>query len=414
MQRKVMGAALAAVLIAVSVLTLSPASSGAATNPQEGEHDVARQHQPGGHHAHVLDGNTQAVVDLGSRVIVGGKFTQVKRYNQPTVFTRDQHLRLRQGHRGDRHHLRARSSTARSPRCCWRPTARCSSPASSRRSTALPGPLPREARPGHRRARTRASRRSRTGWSTTSTSTAARSTSAAPSPSSATSSAPTSAWSSAVHRRTDRRARRRPSPSAATGFTRIMRLDVSPDGTSLVAIGNFTQVGGQYRPNIAKLDVTGDHGHGELVVHRRLPLRPLLVQLRHLHPRRRLLAGRQLLRRRHHRRLLRLRPASATPPAAGRPTAPAPSPPRGSTTPVATPSARSPITGAAVYVAGHQRWANNAIPSGGDRKGPGAVDRVGIAALDAESGVPLSWNPGRERGITGLAHGAHRRRASTS
>ena len=58
------------------------------------------------------------------------------------------------------------------------------------------------------------------------------------------------------------------------------------------------------------------------------------------------------------------------------------------------------ITGAAMYVAGHQRWHNNAVPPGGDRLGPGGVDRVGIAALDVESGVPLSWNPTRERGLT--------------
>ena len=30
-----------------------------------------------------------------------------------------------------------------------------------------------------------------------------------------------------------------------------------PDGAHLVVIGNFTQVGGQYRPNIARLDVSG-------------------------------------------------------------------------------------------------------------------------------------------------------------
>ena len=58
-------------------------------------------------------------------------------------------------------------------------------------------------------------------------------------------------------------------------------------------------------------------------------------------------------------------------------------------------------TGAAVYVGGHMRAMNNNYTDGSSTDavpGPGHVAREGIAALDPASGLPLPWNPGRDRG----------------
>jgi hypothetical protein len=49
-----------------------------------------------------------------------------------------------------------------------------------------------------------------------------------------------------------------------------------------------------------------------------------------------------------------------------------------------------------VYVAGHFRWLNNANAS--DRRGNGGIDRYGLGALDASNGLPINWNPGRSPG----------------
>lgn len=49
------------------------------------------------------------------------------------------------------------------------------------------------------------------------------------------------------------------------------------------------------------------------------------------------------------------------------------------------------VTGAAVYVQGHNRWLDN--PRGRDFAGPGAVSRPGLGAIDPVTGMALPWNP---------------------
>ncbi|WP_155849354.1 PKD domain-containing protein [Arthrobacter sp. H20] len=53
-------------------------------------------------------------------------------------------------------------------------------------------------------------------------------------------------------------------------------------------------------------------------------------------------------------------------------------------------------TGDTVYFGGHNRWMNN--PFRADAAGQGAVEREGMGALSALSGLPMKWNPGRDRG----------------
>lgn len=55
------------------------------------------------------------------------------------------------------------------------------------------------------------------------------------------------------------------------------------------------------------------------------------------------------------------------------------------------------VTTAAIYVGGHQRWMDNC--GGRDFAVAGSVTRNGIAAVDPTTGAALAWNPSRSRGV---------------
>ncbi len=57
------------------------------------------------------------------------------------------------------------------------------------------------------------------------------------------------------------------------------------------------------------------------------------------------------------------------------------------------------VTGAAVYVNGHNRWLDN--PDGRDSCVTTCVARPGIGAIDPVTGRALAWNPGKTRGVGG-------------
>jgi hypothetical protein len=186
---------------------------------------------------------------------------------------------------------------------------------------------------------------------------------------------------------------------AVGGTTNIKRFDMSPDGTRLVAIGNFSTVGGLARSQLAMLDtgapttaVTAwgttrfDAAHNNCSSSFETFMRDIDFSP----------DGTYFV----------VSTTGAFAGGAGSGTM-CDSSSRWETTSTSNdPSWISytggdttygvAVTGSAVYLGGHMRWQNN--PFQGDQAGPGAVPRPGIAALDPVNGLPLSWNPGRARG----------------
>ncbi len=191
---------------------------------------------------------------------------------------------------------------------------------------------------------------------------------------------------------------------------RVPHFDVSPDGTKLVAVGGFSKVGGVERTQIAMLDLTKTpvalapwHTNDYPVVD---PADPTVTWCSPNFP-------------------TWVRDADFSPDGsyfvvvtggANRPNRLCDTAARWETT--ATGMNLDPtwvdwtggdslttvaVTGTAVYIGGHQQWMNNPYIGGNcgvcPGPGPGGVARSGIAALDPINGLPLSWNPGRARGL---------------
>ena len=186
----------------------------------------------------------------------------------------------------------------------------------------------------------------------------------------------------------------------AGGNTSIKRFDVSPDGSRLVAVGNFSEVGGATHSQLAVVDTSGanatvaswstnrfDRAHNSCAKVFDSFIRDVTSP--------------------------RTAPTSwstttgaydggavrpATPRRASRSTRP-----RNERATVlgrlhrGRHDLRVEVTQSAVFVGGHMRWENN--PFAGDNAGAGAVSREGIAALDPVNGLPLCWNPGRTKGV---------------
>lgn len=184
------------------------------------------------------------------------------------------------------------------------------------------------------------------------------------------------------------------------GVTNVKRFDVSADGSRLVAVGNFTEVGGQGRQQLAVLDTAGtasvaawstdgyDRSRNACADVFDTFMRDVDIS-----PDGRWFAVTTTGAFADGARSGTLCDTTARwemPDGSGRQPSWVNYSGGDTTYGVA-------ITGGAVYVGGHMRWQNNSFQ--GDQAGPGAVPREGIAALDPVNGLPLSWNPGRSRGV---------------
>ncbi|SFF86617.1 PKD domain-containing protein [Actinopolymorpha cephalotaxi] len=188
------------------------------------------------------------------------------------------------------------------------------------------------------------------------------------------------------------------------GVVQVLKMDVSPDRSTLVTIGNYTVVGGQPRSQVAMLDIGGTSAS---VANWQTDFYPMVKS-----------DGTSFCSSSFdsYMRDIDISPdgnyfvVTTTGAYAGGPPKSCDTNSRFETRARGTGITPTwaeytggdttyavAVTGAAVYVGGHFRWHNN--PWAGDKAGPGAVSREGIAALDPATGLPFRWNPGRTKGV---------------
>jgi len=183
------------------------------------------------------------------------------------------------------------------------------------------------------------------------------------------------------------------------GVVKVSRLDVTPDGTKLVAAGNFTQVAGLDRAQMAVVDLTAKPArvaNWETDAYKAPCTKSFDTDMRDVDVSPDGTYVVAVTTGAFHKGSLCDAVARWDLGATGSALQPTWVDLDGgdSFTGVA-------VTGTAIYVGGHNRWMNNPFPQGTSvnaKPGRGAVPREGIAALDPSNGLPLSWNPGRTRG----------------
>ena len=198
------------------------------------------------------------------------------------------------------------------------------------------------------------------------------------------------------------------SGSGAQGWVGPSDIDVTPNGATMVVIGNFKTANGLLRDQVALLDLTGASAQVAPWATSRVLAVLLQLGLRQLRARRVLLPRRLLLRHQRHRRRQRHLVRHDRPLRDQRSATPTPSRP-GSTRPAATPSGASTVTDTAVYIGGHNRWINNPL---GVRPAPAPARCRGPASPPSTRSVRRAVRlepgpqPARRRGVR---HARHRR-----